>query len=89
MGERPRRMRPSWPGDESGVLEVPSLTDQMNVAMDVEGETYSGQLEGATLTSDFSHANANTPSSSEGLGLLAPACPSGVPDRSRRHTLSS
>lgn len=37
---------PWRPGDESGVLEVPSLTDQVNVTMDVEGEVI-WQLEDA------------------------------------------
>jgi hypothetical protein len=49
MDESPRRVqRPGRPGEESGVLEFPSLTDQMNVTMDVEGEV-SGNLEAVRL----------------------------------------
>jgi hypothetical protein len=44
MDESPKRVRPWRPGEESGVLEVPSLTDQMNVTMDVEGEVWGGIL---------------------------------------------
>ncbi len=39
MDESPKRVRPGRPGEESGVvLELPSLTDQINVTMNVAGE---------------------------------------------------
>ncbi len=44
MDESPKRVRPLRPGEESGVLEVPSLTDQMDVTIDVEGEVGGGTL---------------------------------------------
>ncbi len=50
MDESPKRVqRPGRPGEESGVLELPSLTDQMDVTMDVEGEV-TGNSEAVRLT---------------------------------------
>jgi hypothetical protein len=66
----------------------------MNVTMDVEGEVgggNSGDSKADWFIDDLGLLTRQryTLPSSEGLGLLAPACASGVPDRSRRHTLSS
>jgi hypothetical protein len=63
MDESPKRVGPLRPGEESGVLEVPSLTDQMDVTIDVEGEA-GGNVRALTLigllttSSNFSRANA-------------------------------
>ena len=92
MDEIPKRVGPSRPWEGSEVLEVPSLTGQMNVTMDVEGVAREGLLSDIDWFIDhlgLLTRQRYTLPSSEGLGLLAPACASGVLNRSRRHTLSS
>lgn len=72
------------------------MPDQMDVTMDVEGEVerYPVPSDINWFTDDLGlltrqrYYTLPHYRGSEGLGLLAPACASGAPDRSRRHTLS-
>ena len=81
MDEIPKRVGPSRPWEGSEVLEVPSLTDQMDVAMDVEGVVREGVLShiGLLTTSDrTSHAPTLHTTELRGIG------PSGTRMRQRR-----